>query len=166
MFEPPKGKWEVVPFARSSATDAYIEELDRTTVEWFLRQFKSNYGIMSHLRDVLAPTDPVSRLTDDQVIKTVAWRLATRDLMFRRWAWRLREVAPSSGEGSADNDAPDYAGAAVPAAAPRPSQQAEEPDPNTFGDGHDAQAQAAGLQAAAAAGVPFCEECQKRGKAA
>jgi hypothetical protein len=99
MFDAPKGPWEIVPFAFSSADDRHIDELDREGVESFLRQFKSDYGVMSHLRAVLAPTDPVGRLTDDQVIVTVAWRLATHDLLFRGTIRRFSTQPGGSGGG-------------------------------------------------------------------
>ena len=67
----------------------------------------------------------------------------------------------------------DQAGPARPESAPKlqvrslpkeedpgaPAPPVEEPD--TFAASHDAEAQASGLQNAAATGAPFCEECQR-----
>jgi hypothetical protein len=88
MSDQPKGPWEIVPFARRSAAYQYIDELDLYDFETFLRQFKFDYRVISHLRKVLALTDPVPRLTDDQVIDIVARRLVIRDLVLKRIVWR------------------------------------------------------------------------------
>ena len=132
MFEPPKGSWEIVPFASSSATDEPVDELDRAVFEGFLRQFKSDLGIMAHLREVLAETDPVSRFTDDQVIKTIVSRVTKRDLLFRRSPWRRRPALPAPAASS--QPSPDSSGTAAPAPRAAPS---EEPDPDTFDQDND-----------------------------
>jgi hypothetical protein len=107
MFDSPKGPWEIVPFARSSTADQYVAELDRPEVERFLRQFKADYSVMSRLRGLLAPTDPVSRFTDDQVIKIIAWRLATRELWFRKTVRRYSSRSAAAGSGGGGKAQPD-----------------------------------------------------------
>ncbi len=81
MFKRPDGPWRIVPFAESVSTDLTVDFLDRWAVEQFLSEHKSSYGVMSHLREVLAPTDPVSRFSDDEVVSLITSRLTTRDIM-------------------------------------------------------------------------------------
>lgn len=71
-----------------SETDAYVDIPDRASVEGFLRGFTFDYTTMSHLRSVLSPTDPVSRYSDDEVIRVIASRLVSRQLVLRKRAWR------------------------------------------------------------------------------
>lgn len=120
MFDPPKGPWEIVPFARCSKADRYIDILDRTDVEWFLRQYKFDYRIMLHLRELLAPTDPVHRLNDDQVIEIVTWRLATRELVLRQRVWRRSTEPAGSGGGAGEAKAGAQAQAAGATSAASP----------------------------------------------
>jgi len=159
MFKPPRGSWEIIPFASCSDKDGVIDVLDQGVVEAFLRQFKPDLATMSHMRDVLTLTDPVSRFSDDEVIATVAWRLAARQLRFRKFFFRPRREMPAAETSQPPTqDTSSGAGLTAPAG--------EEPDPSTFAGNHDGQAQAAALRAAAASGVPFCEECEKQRRAA
>jgi hypothetical protein len=159
MFKPPRGSWQIVPFATCADADGVIDVLDQSVVETFLRQYKPDLAMMSHMRDVLTLTDPVSLFSDDEVVRTVAWRLAARQLRFRRFFWRPRVEAPAQETPQPPSEDPTGgAGLTAPAG--------EEPDPNTFGGDHDGQAQAAALRAAAADGTPFCEECEKQRQAA
>lgn len=156
MFDTPDGTWAVLPSAFRSASDQDIRELDRYSVESFLRRFKSDYPIMAHLREVLAPTDPVYRLTDDQVINIVARRLASRELVFREIS--VRPGISGSGGGQSKPAEPAQAPAPAPSS---PASKAVEPEPATFASNHDGTAQAAVLETGAALAVPFLEECNQ-----
>jgi hypothetical protein len=159
MFKPPRGSWEIVPFASCSDADGVIDVLDQGVVEAFLRQYKPDLAMMSHMRDVLTLTDSVSRFSDDEVIATVVWRLAARQLRFRKFFFRPRKEMPAEETSQPPSEDP-TSGAGLT------SPKGEEPEPNTFAGDHDGQAQAAALRTAAAAGVPFCEECEKQRQAA
>jgi hypothetical protein len=91
VFESPDGPWEIVSFTRSWETDIFIDFVDRPRFVSFLRQFKSDRTVMSHLRGVLCEFYPVLRLSDDDVIEVVAWRLAAHHLALRM---RSREYGP------------------------------------------------------------------------
>jgi hypothetical protein len=159
MFKPPRGSWEIVPFASCSDKDGVIDILDQSVVEAFLRQYKPDLAVMSHLRDVLTLSDPVSLFSDDEVVRTVAWRLVARQLRFRKYFWRPRKEMPAEETSQPPTqDTSSSTGLTSPTS--------EEPDPSTFAGNHDGQAQAAALRAAAASGVPFCEECEKQRQAA
>jgi hypothetical protein len=157
MFDTPDGTWAVLPSAFRSASDQDIREVDRYSVESFLRRFKSDYGIMSHLREVLAPTDPVYRLTDDQVINIVSRRLASRELVLRETSVSTPGI---SGSGGGQSKPAEPAQASAPAPS-RPASKAVEPEPATFSSNHDGTAQAAVLETGAAQAVPFLEECNQ-----
>jgi hypothetical protein len=122
MFDPPPGDWEIVPFARGHASARHVEALNRREVEWFLRQFRSDYFVMSNLRELLAMTDPVARLDDDEVIRLTALGLAERRLMFL-----VRRDAYSSFSGGGGGQTPDTP---VPVPVPPPpSPKPDEPKP-------------------------------------
>ena len=97
------------------------------------------------------PATPPSQIGDDEVLQRIAAGLRLRLL----WGILIREKEQGA-------TAPVEPEAATPTAPPKPRQQAAEPEPTTFGSGHDAAAQAATLEEAAASGVPFCEECARR----
>jgi hypothetical protein len=158
MFDPPKGRWEILPVARGTPQDRRFELLDRTDLEQFLRQYLFDYGVMLDLRQLLALSDPVSRFTDDEVIDTIAWRLATKELVIRQADRKVTTPSPGSGDG--DEDAKPTPAPSLPDAPASAAPPAEEPEPSTFGPGTDGQAQAAALTAAAAQGSPFCQQCQ------
>jgi len=150
MFDPPKWSWKVLPTIDKLPTDEFVDYLDRTPVEWFLRRFRYDFRVMLHLREVLAHTDPVGRFTDDEVIETIAWKLASHELVLRRKFLRIYE-APSPEEDE-DGDSPALEGS---------QSKAEGPDPDTFPGEHDAQAGC--LRAAAQSGAAFCQQCEQRG---
>ena len=135
--------------------------IDRAEAEEFLRQFKFDFTIMLELRELLTATDPLSRMSDDRVIETVASRLATCEFVFSRLS-PIAVEAPTGG-GAAQQKAEEPQVAVTPS---RPAQRVAEPPPPTFAGNHDAAAQAAALVEAAEQGVPFCEECEKRRRAA
>lgn len=122
MFDKPTGDWVIVPATLRSEDDQSIHELHRYDVESFLRQFKSDYGVMAHLREVLYGTDPVSGFTDDQVIETVSRRLANRTLVLRSAASREQGGGGGGGGGGGQQGKAKEAGAggATPAAQPKP----------------------------------------------
>ncbi len=163
MFDTPKGHWEILPVSRATAKDRRFDLLDRPDLECFLRGSLFDYRIMVTLRQLLAPTDPVSRFTDDEVVDTIAWRLATKELVIRQADWK--GTSPPSGGGGGDDDAQVKPAQDLPDA-PSTPPPAVELDPNTFGSNLDAQAQAGALAAAAAAGAPFCQQCEKAKKPA
>jgi len=160
MFDTPKGAWTILPSAFRLEGDRYVGELDRYSVECFLRRFQFDYRVMSHLRSVLSPTDPVGRLTDDEVIDIIAMRLASRDLVFREG--NIRRTPGSTSRKSQEVE-PEPAPAGAPLS---PGPKAVEPDPNTFDGDHDGQAQAGGLQTGSALGLPVCAVCQKQAQGA
>lgn len=154
------GTWEIVPFARHNAADRYVESLDQGEAEGFLRPHKSDYGFLFELRELLSRTDPVHRMTDEQVIETIACRLATRELLLRVTE-RHWEGDPGGNEKSEKQSVPE------PVHGPStPSPKVEEPEQSFFDSSHDGAAQAAALQAAAESGIPFCQECEKQKRAA
>jgi len=96
-----------------------------------------------------------SQIGDDELLQRIATGLRLRQL----WGILIQEQEKS---GSLPAE-PEAAASSAPA---KPQQQSSEPEANTFGSGHDAAAQAATLEQAAALGSPFCEECAKRRQAA
>ena len=96
MIDVPEGSWEIVHW---SVAEASVDIPDRASAEEFLRRFKSDYMIMRHLRSVLAPTDPVSRYSDDTVIDVIAARLVSGQLVLRSRARRGYSGGPG-GSGS------------------------------------------------------------------
>jgi hypothetical protein len=157
MFDPPKEPWEILPAWQSWPKDRWFDVPDRPDLDGFLRQYKFDSRVMSNLRAVLAATDPVSRFDDDEVIETIAWRLATRELVLRQDFRRGSTRDPGGGDNK-DQPKPQPAPPAGPSA---PAPPAEAPEPNTFGANHDAQAQAGALAGAAKQGAPFCAACEK-----
>lgn len=158
MFERPDGEWEIIPFANSVPSDEYVDMLDRWRLQEFLRLFKADFWIMSRLRVVLYQSGPVSRYTDDEVIEQIAARLVSRELLFRRHL-----VIRTGSEGGGRSEGSQHKAAASLGPSSR-AAKVEEPEANTFFN-NNGKAQAASLLAAAASGVPFCEECQKGGQA-
>jgi len=102
MFQPPKGGWEIIPAWQSTTKDQRFDVTDRASLEDFLHRHKSDFGVMQELRHLLAATDPVGGFTDDQVIETIAWRVATRVLLMREAPRRFLETAGGGGGASAD----------------------------------------------------------------
>jgi len=134
-------------------------------LEPFLQHCKLDLQIMAAFRRLtqylpaaLSPTPGAGlagQTPADELLKRIAAALRARQL-------RAFRIEREESGGAPPPEAGQAAGP-TPAAAPPPAQ---EPDPDTFGANHDAQNQAASLQAAAAAGVPFCEECEKQRRAA
>jgi hypothetical protein len=158
MFDRPDGYWELVPYPRSKEIDEYLERTDRRSIQEFLRHFKPDRSTMLHLRSVLRRSHSVSRLTNDEVIDLVVARLMAHELLLRRQPWIEEDHAGGGGSetgqgSSSDSDLPSV-----------PSPKEEAPEGNTFSN-NDGAAQAGALAGAAAAGVPFCEECQKAAQA-
>jgi hypothetical protein len=123
----------------------------------FLSGFKADPVAMAGLRRLLAERDWLhtpARMSDDDVLKTVAALLGRGELV-AGVEWKPRVTAPV-----------EQGAAGAPAgAAPSREPAADEPEPNSFGASHDGAAQAAALIAAAEAGVPFCEECERAAQA-
>jgi hypothetical protein len=158
MFDRPDGYWEIVPYTRCKEIDEYLNRVDRWSIRDFLRHFKPDRSTMASLRRVLRPSDSAARLTNDEVIDLVTARLASHELMLRRQPWVEIDHAGGGGSSqgggtSAESDLPSV-----------PSPKEEAPESDTFSN-NDGQAQAAALAAAAASGVPFCEECAKAAQA-
>ncbi len=91
-------QWEIVPFGWARQTDWFLDLIDRGTVEEFLRGFKSEYAPISRMREVLSDIDPVIRRNNDALIRVVAAKLVTRQLVLRTH-WRLRETSAEGGGG-------------------------------------------------------------------
>jgi hypothetical protein len=134
MFDPPKGKWQILPSWRATPKDRRFGLLDRTPLEDFLRQYRFDYRIMSALRDLLTATDPVSRLEDDEVIELIAWRLATKELVIRQPD--VQETSPPSNGGGGENQEdeqstkkPDNSLADANAKTARPAAKGSAPKP-------------------------------------
>jgi len=96
-----------------------------------------------------------SQIGDDELLQRIATGLRLRQL----WGVLIQEHEKSG-------SLPAEPEAAAPSAPAKPQPQSSEPEPTTFGSGHDAAAQAATLEQAAALGIPFCEECARRRQAA
>jgi hypothetical protein len=161
MLDLRDGSWEIVPFDRHRTADKYVDSLERGEAEDFQRQYRSDAMTVAQLREFLTQTEPAHRMTDDQVIEMIASRLASRQLLLRvtprRW-----EGDPTGGDENNDkSSAP-----SPPPAASSSAAKTTAPEPSSFGAGHDSEAQAAALVAAAESGVPFCQECEKQNRAA
>lgn len=128
VFDKPESPWEIVTFARSTEEDQYLYLVDRVDAERFLRQFKGDTSVMAHLRRVLAPTDPVYRWSDDQVIRVVASRLSTRRLLFRTGP---RNERPDIPQGSGGGGQSQQAGGSAPP--PQQSAPAKEKEKTWIG---------------------------------
>lgn len=122
----------------------------------FLARFKTDPAAMARLRGLIAQRShagDLSRVSDDQILAQVAGLLGSGELVA---GYQRHEAIELPGE-------PGPEAAPTPASTPPPPQTRErqEPDPPTFAAQHDGAAQAQGLAAAAASGVPFCEECAR-----
>ncbi len=112
----------------------------------FLNGFRGDLTAMAGLRRQ-AP----GNATDEQVIQSLARKLVSGELV----------VALPQRMGAVD--LPGANQAAVAPVAPKKTKAAVEEihDAPTFDNHHDGVAQASALLAAAAAGMPFCEECAR-----
>jgi len=185
MFDPPKGTWQILPAwqafalsrsgsssssgsakspsasgAASSSTPpkpkiAHFDTPDRQDLENFLRRFLFDYRIMNHLREALSLVDPVSRLTDHEVVETVAAKLASRELIMKVNPVPKSDTSPPGSTPSSGQGAPSDSDSAPSAA----SGSSDDEGPNTFGSDNDAQSQAQALADAASQGTPFCQQC-------
>jgi hypothetical protein len=84
MFDGPRGQWIIVPFDEYAPSEVLLEIPDRDEVASFLRQSADDPAVMAHLRGLLDDLCPVFLLGDDEVIETVAWRVAVRQLILLR----------------------------------------------------------------------------------
>jgi len=129
---------------------------DRSFALGFLARFRSSPIAISRLRSLLNQQTVVGGLplaTAEDVLHGVAILLSSgRVIPGERWYARGGTASDEKLKGTSQPAGP-------PAAAPGPADDQED-EASTF-DNVDAAAQAAGLRAAAAAGVPFCEECAK-----
>ena len=103
MFEPPRGLWEIIPFAHSTEKDKFIDFLERPEFIRFLRQFKSDRKVMAHLRGVLTPPYQISLFEDDEVIELIAWKVAVHQLAIRLEPNVFGPDVPSGGGGGGKN---------------------------------------------------------------
>jgi hypothetical protein len=129
----------------------YFEFLGREALalQW-LNQFQEDVFVLRTLRRLLGNTFPVP--TDEQILKSVAVKLGTG-----YWKARRRILKPPLSTGpAAPVEAP-----AFPIAERRRSVvvSTPAPDPPLFPNDIDAAAIAQAQKAAAALGIPFCEEC-------
>lgn len=128
----------------------------------WLQPFKGDPLQMRILRDLLANQIllPASRVADDTVIEQIA------DLLIAdRLHIHAKEMETIAAGGAAVSDQ----SVAFPLAERQSRDTAPPPpvsDPPTFSPKSNPSAQAAALTAAAVAGIPFCQECQKSENAA
>jgi hypothetical protein len=127
----------------------------RLGTQLWLRQFKGDPFQMRILRDLLSNqiSLPPSREADDTVIEQIAELLISDRLHLHA---KEMETHAAGGAEASDKFV------AFPLSERQPRDTAPPPqvaDPPTFSKG-DPSAQAAALTAAAATGVPFCQECQ------
>lgn len=130
---------------------------DRSFALNFLSRFRRDPIAVARLREMLRERSlgaNISRLTVDQMFAALANLLATENLIP---TFRLHAAAGSTSE---DEKLAPVRASAPMSAAPVPASSVEEDEAPTFAD-NDGAAQAAALRAAAATGVPFCEECAK-----
>ena len=99
MFDPPDDLWEIIPFSDFAEEDEFVDFVDRPSFVRFLRHFKLDRRVMAHLRGVLTPPYVVSGFSDDEVIETVAWKVAARHLALRRRIPLYTQDVVSSGGG-------------------------------------------------------------------
>ncbi len=128
---------------------------DKNAAAQFLVRFKKDGSAISALRRLLAESGrSTGNLSDDQVLEEVALRMSRGDLIV---CYRHTKTPGSTGD---EEQAP---APAPSTATPQKSTSTkrDEPDQPTFTNDHDVRAQIGTLVAAAASGVPFCEECAK-----
>lgn len=169
----PKGG---APSARPSSLDGpdYFWRLSRLRdIEQARSAIVTWTGLQPYqLRQMLAPAEHLGlrHLTDAQVMDQVARRLVERDLLLYEKVLTpeaMARRAQQSAQAMSTEDAPLPASAAPrprvwamqAPPSPEPAQKAAEPD---F---LNQEAQARTLKVAAAHGIPFCEECEKRARA-
>jgi hypothetical protein len=134
---------------------------DQASAFRFLSRFSLAPSAMHMLRKEVERSF-IQPLSDNEILNHISWELS-------RGRWKARQ-RPKLWEIGATG--PSVAGANQTAAfplSPRPAPQpvsSPRPDPPVFPDDIDAAAIASGLQAAAAMGAPFCEECEKAAAAA
>ncbi len=102
MFEGPRWRWTIVRFEEYAKPDVLLEIPERDEAAGFLRRFKEDPDVMEFLRGLLEDLCPVFLLTDDEVIGTVAWRIADRQLFLVRKQQEYR-----GSHGGKDPDKPD-----------------------------------------------------------
>ena len=162
MFQTPKGPWEIVRTAECPEEERWnSRHFDLADAEQFLRQFRSDFFVMSRLRSLAESMFHLVGRTDEEVIRQIAWRLHTRELVLRETFWTIQSEGGSGPLTTEESS---------PVNEPEPSQpvrspKVEEAPPDTFDGTHDALAQAAALESAAADGIPFCEECARKAAA-
>jgi len=130
---------------------------DLKSATHFLNSFRNDavaFGALRREASAFGGLSSKGNLSDDQVIQILARQLVAGELLVAL-PHRLKQFDHLE---KANPDTP---------SAPREARVVEQvEDPNTFDSAHDGVAQAAVLIAAAQAGVPFCEECQKETEAA
>lgn len=144
------------PGAPVCLSSSYEEQLpvrftSREEAGHLLRRLARGPAALSALRSLLPANSGSTRLVPGVALRHVAellWRgqLVLHRRRYVRNAYFLERATGSPPPASA-------------APTPRPTQIEEH---DMFSPSHDASAQAAALRDAAQAGVPFCEECQKR----
>jgi hypothetical protein len=122
----------------------------------WLQHLKGDPLAMAILRDLLSNqiSLPPSRMVDDTVVEQIAALLISDRLHLHA---KETESHAVGGVESPEESAPFPISERQPRASAPPPQGV---DPPTFSPKANLSAQAGGLGAAAAAGLPFCQECQ------
>lgn len=123
---------------------------DLQSAQQFLKRFQGDERSMALLRRNANISSAGSKVSEEQVIETLARMLVSGELIV---AMPAREEL-----GAVLGQQPERATEAAPRG---PTAREQEPEPPTFGPSHNGRLQAATLLAAAQSGMPFCEECER-----
>lgn len=122
------GPWTIVPFDEAPP-DVLLQIPDRDEVDGFLRQFLDDAEVMTFLRGLLDDLCPVFLLTDEEVIATVAWRVAVRQLILLR---NRRHYHGGHGGSGHDPDNPHHGEDPVPPDPDNPTPPPSKPKKSWF----------------------------------
>jgi len=130
----------------------------------WLRRFQSDRLVMSELRTLLdRAANPLSRSSDDAVLKEVAARLSSGEFhICTEYGHPIHMAVADVQPADPDAAAKEALENAPPARAPAPPPPAPAPAPApTIPENADAAQIASVLTEAAQEGAPFCEVCEK-----
>lgn len=149
---------------QSGSGDAKWVYFDHEEAARFLRQYYFDRFFIHELRMLLGDVEMgyvLTTLHDHQIFDEVARRLASGQLLLRRYAPRPADYAGIDPEAEIESITP----VAPPPAAPPPRREPERepppPEEATFPPDTDAKRIAEAKKEAARLGLPFCEECLK-----
>lgn len=163
-------EWEFRPRRQCSGG---CEFLDAARDPYFssvlMAQLRRNHEKLAAVRrmvDRMSAGAHVSRMTDDELMQRVVAMLQSGEMHIHGGGKPKQEMGGAGATGGGGRPDP-FAQRQFEKPEPRRAQPVRRPagaaEPSFLGESADGKAIAAVLKAAAQAGTPFCEECQKAG---